>query len=51
MYNWGKEGHEAVETKWDRCSWRKFVYAVASDDTHHYKEDATGRKADQEEDG
>lgn len=39
VYNWGKEGHEAVETKWDKMlTGGKFVYAVASDDTHHYKE-------------
>jgi hypothetical protein len=36
VYNWGKEGHIAVEAKWDSLlSHGQLIYAVASDDMHH----------------
>jgi hypothetical protein len=35
VYNWGKEGHIAVEAKWDSLlSHGQLIYAVASDDEH-----------------
>jgi hypothetical protein len=35
VYNWGKEGHIAVEAKWDSLLSRgQLIYAVASDDEH-----------------
>jgi hypothetical protein len=35
VYNWGKEGHIAVEAKWDSLlSKGQLIYAVASDDEH-----------------
>jgi hypothetical protein len=39
VFNWGKEGHEAVEEKWDMLLTQgMFIYGVSSDDAHTFAE-------------